>query len=287
VLENSKFCFCSLAIRKPYRDLALELAKDLERHAPGTCLVILTDQPKAFSHQKNVLAFYHRQQGIGCYHDKRFAIAKGLTLFDTCIFIDADMRVLEPLPQEMSWTTAPGLTARSCHPMSKHYAPIQAGTASPKLIKEFQVTQAAAQKLGLSLEDPEVKFVYEFLLCITKDSGKETEFLEWWERLARYFELMGIYDGEGNAIGLAAAKAGMTARWGEMNGIDFFMDRTERTRIRNGQSDPEKMATYFETQNLLKYPRRSLPEKIVVKLMQKIGEFYRLVRLQFFASSKL
>ncbi|KAM3102783.1 hypothetical protein ACKFKF_03455 [Phormidesmis sp. 146-12] len=287
VFQNSRFCFCSLAISKPYRDLALELAKDLEKYAPETCFIVLTDQPKAFSQQKNVRAFYHQQQGVKCYHDKRFAIAKGLSLFETCIFIDADMRILEPLPLEMDWIKTPGLTARSCHSMTKQYAEIYAGTADAKLIKEFEVTQAAAQELGLSLDDPDTKFVYEYLICVTRDSGKEVDFLDWWDQLANYFELRGVYVGEGNAIGLAAAKAGMTARWGEMDGIHFFMDRTEGVRIKKGQSDPKKMAVYFERQNVLKYPQRSLSQKVILKLKQKIGEFYRLGRLQLVASRRL
>ncbi|KAM3096453.1 hypothetical protein ACKFKG_10625 [Phormidesmis sp. 146-35] len=287
MVESSNFCFCSLAISKPYRDLAIELAKDLEKYAPAIRFIILTDQPKAFSHQKNVLAFHHQQQGVKCYHDKRFAIAKGLSLFETCIFIDADMRILEPLPLEMDWIKTPGLTARSCETMAKRYAQIETGTATAKFVKEFKVTQAVAQKLELSLNDPATKFIYEYLICITKDSGKEADFLDWWDRLAHYFELNGIYDGEGNAIGLAAAKAGMTARWGEMDGIHFFMDRTEGVRIKKGQSDPKKMAVYFERQNVLKYPQRSLFQKVILKLKQKIGEFYRLGRLQLVAARRL
>ncbi|MEO1377639.1 MAG: hypothetical protein AAFW70_25845 [Cyanobacteria bacterium J06635_10] len=86
--QESKFCFCTLALGTNYCNLALELAKDLKKHGPTISLIILTDQPHKFSQVENVLAFRHRQQSIGCYHDKRFAIAKALSLFNSCIFID-------------------------------------------------------------------------------------------------------------------------------------------------------------------------------------------------------
>ena len=73
--------------------------------------MVLTDKPQAFADHANILAFKHRQQSVGCYHDKRFVIAKGLSLFDSCIFIDADMRILAPIEQAFDWP--PGITAHT------------------------------------------------------------------------------------------------------------------------------------------------------------------------------
>lgn len=276
-----KFCFCTLALGTKYCGLALLLAKDIEKYSPHTSFVVLTDHPDDFSKQSNVLAFKHRQQAVKCYHDKRFVIEKSLSMFNSCIFIDADMRILAPVvPQEMKWLQLPGITARGCDSMPKKYATVLAGTANAKLGKEFQVTQKAAKKLNLQLESEEVKFVYEYLFAVTKHSGREIEFLRQWEKIAPYYEFNGVYDGEGNAIGLAAAKAGLPVRWSAMEGITFFKDRTELTKIQKGQSKMEEMSIYFEQQQMLEHPNRSLFERIVEKIVKSMKFSYNILNLR-------
>ncbi|MFH7027679.1 MAG: hypothetical protein ACHBN1_20340 [Heteroscytonema crispum UTEX LB 1556] len=278
--QEPKFCFCTLAFGKKYRALALLLAQDIEKFSPNTSFVVLTDSPGDFSKQSNVKAFKHKQQGVKCYHDKRFAIAKALSMSNACIFIDADMRILAAVPQDMQWIQVPGIAARACDVMSKKYAKVFNGTADAKLCKEYKVSKKAAQKLNVELENENVKFVYEYLFTVTKDSGKEIEFLKQWEILANYYELNGVYDGEGNAIGLAAAKAGLQTRWSDMEGISFFKDRTELIRIKKGQSKMEEMSIYFEQQKMLEHPNRSILGKVAVKLTKNIGSLYNLVRLR-------
>jgi hypothetical protein len=278
--EEPGFCFCTLAFGKKYRALALLLANDLTKYSPHTSFVVLTDNEEDFRHHPQILAFKHRQQSVKCYHDKRFAIAQALSLFNSCIYIDADMRILAPVPQSPEWLQVPGITARACEVMTKKYAKVLAGTVDAKLGRELKITQQAAQKLNLEFADEKIKFVYEYLFAVTKDSGKEIEFIKQWENIAHYFELNGIYDGEGNAIGLAAAKAGLPVRWGEMSGINFFKDRTELVRIQKGESDMKEMAIYFEQQQILEYPKYSLREKIFLKLSQRLGYVYNLLRVR-------
>jgi len=280
-----EFCFCSLALGHKYRSLALLLAKDLEKYSPHTSFIVLTDHPSDFSQQPNVLAFKHRQQGVSCYHEKRFVIAKALSMFNSCIFMDADMRILAPVPQDMEWLRMPGVTARICDFMPERYSKVFDKTASVKICREFKVTQKAAEKFNLELND-QVKFVYEFLFAITKDAGKEIDFLNSWDVLAPYFELNGIYDAEGNAIGLAAAKAGLRVRWSAMDGVSFFKDKTELVRIQKGQSKMEEMSKYFDQQRMLEYPSRSIFERIVVKLGKIIKNLYNLVRLRIASLKK-
>ena len=119
--RQQEFCFGTLALGDSYRALALELAKDIEKYSPHSSFVILTDKPHYFSNQPNVLSFYHKQR-VGCYHDKKFVIEKCLSLFNCCIYIDADMRILAPVPQDMEWIQIPGIKARACHSMTKRYA---------------------------------------------------------------------------------------------------------------------------------------------------------------------
>ena len=117
--HTAGFCFCTLALGENYCNLALELAKDLEEYSPNTYFIILTDKPQYFYKQTNVLAFKHQQKSIGFYHDKRFAIAKALSLFNSCIFIDADMRILAAVPNDLR--CQPGVTAKIVwHNIVKH-----------------------------------------------------------------------------------------------------------------------------------------------------------------------
>ncbi|MEI1374527.1 hypothetical protein PQG02_19890 [Nostoc sp. UHCC 0926] len=282
-MSQQQFCFCTLALGKVYRGLASLLAKDLELYSPNTAFIVLTDNPQEFSKYSQVLAFQHQQQGVKCYHDKRFAIAKALSLFNSCIFIDSDMRILAPVPEYIEWLLEPGISARACMDMPKKFA--KALTKTDKYFsREIEVIKKAAQFLNLDPECENVTFVHEYLFSVTKSAGKEIEFLETWEILAKYFELNGVYEGEGNAIGLAAYKAGLPVRWSEMSGISFFNNKTELIKIQKGQSNMDEMLTYFQEHGKLAHPKRSILEKIVFKLSKAIMHVYRAIKYKVVTS---
>jgi hypothetical protein len=274
---QQQFCFCTLALGKVYRALAGLLAKDRELYSPNTAFIILTDSPQEFSKYPQVLAFQHQQQGMKCYHDKRFAIAKALSLFNSCIFIDSDMRILAPVAEDIEWLLEPGISARACMDMPKKFAKAL-GTTNKNFSREIEVIKKAAQFLNLEPEWENVTFVHEYLFSVTKSTGKEIEFLETWSILAKYFELNGVYEGEGNAIGLAAYKAGLPVRWSQMSGISFFNNKTELIKIQKGQSNMDEMLTYFEEHERIAYPKRSILGKIVFKLSKAIMHLYRAIK---------
>ncbi|NJO52972.1 MAG: hypothetical protein HC840_30290 [Leptolyngbyaceae cyanobacterium RM2_2_4] len=64
-----------------------------------------------------------------------------------------------------------------------------------------------------------------------RSAGREIEFLECWDAIAAFFELNRFYAGEGNAIGLAAAKAGLSVQFDSEDRFPFFKDRIEKVRI--------------------------------------------------------
>ncbi|MDJ0533538.1 MAG: hypothetical protein QNJ70_13795 [Xenococcaceae cyanobacterium MO_207.B15] len=250
---TDKICFATLALGKNYRTLAKVLAKDIEKYAPQIPFVILTDKPDDFTDYSNVLAFKHHQQSIGCYHDKRFVIAKGLSLFNSCIFIDADMRILAPVQQTLE--CQPGITSHTVWTnILKHNK------------KEFEIKLLSrmAEKLNLNLE--EISFVHECLFIVTKDSGKEQEFLKQWDRIAPYFELNGFYRGEGHTIGLAAAKAGLMIKRDSMNSIPFFKDKLEINKIKKDQPTPNQILELLEIQKRYEYPSSKFVNKVISKI---------------------
>jgi hypothetical protein len=151
--EKLEFCFGTLALGKNYRRLALILAKDLETYCPNSTLIVLTDNPPEFLTQKNVLAVQHRQKFF-CDNDKCFLIEKALSLFDCCICIDADMRILAPFPQDLQWL--PGITARSLTGIVKHHQ------ERPNQHKTLALLKLIADKLNVNFDDKNVKWIHEY-----------------------------------------------------------------------------------------------------------------------------
>lgn len=262
--NTQKLCFSTLALGKNYRALALQLAKDLSQFAPNIPFLILTDKPQDFEQISNVLAFPHQQKSIGCYHDKLFVIEKGLSLFDSCIFMDADMRILAPITNDLHWQ--PGITAKiAWHNIIKHN----------KNQREIKLLTRLAQKFNLSLEN--ITFVHECLFVVTKDAGKEIDFIETWKRMADYCELNKYYRGEGHSIGLAAAKSGLEVRKDSMDSISFFKDKLESNQAKS--QSPEKLV-YFQKQKELEYPKISFLQRLIKKVNKIIMYVYRSVKLK-------
>ena len=194
--QETDFCFCALALGEKYRILAKELARDLEKNAPGRTFIIGTDRPSDFKEYNNVSAYKQYQQGIlHCYHDKRFPIAKSLETFSTAILVDADTKFLGKIPNAIDLVTG----INGCHeeliPHVKKYTP-----------ERLSRLEKIATKLNINLEN--TQFIGESLLIVSRDEGKEKEFIKEWGEIGRYLELRGIYSGEGNIIGIAAARVG-------------------------------------------------------------------------------
>ncbi len=269
--STQQFCFCTLALGKKYRNLAKDLAADLAKFSTKP-LVILTEKPEDFSEFSQVQAFKHQQQSIACYHDKRYVIAKALSVYDTCVFVDADMRILKEIAP-MDWQ--PGISARSCANILQHYQP---ESGRPDRIKLLQLTEKIAQKFNLDLE--QVNFVSEFMFAVTKDNGKEMKFLQLWEKIGNYFELNGVYGSEGSVIGLAAAACGLSIQHHEMPNIEFFNDKIDAIRVKKGQVDAAKLQAYFDNHQQKAFAKRSLLEKATGRIAKSLINFRNTTRLR-------
>ena len=195
---NKSICFSVLAFQPKYQQLAKKLAADIARVSPDTILVIGTDNPQAFDKCSNVNAFMLKKAGIlHCYNDKRFVIEKALQQFKTVIQIDADTQITAPLPQDIS--LSPGIAGSYLVNMVEHSQRYNPG--------RLDYLNKLARKSG---QDPNsITFVGEALFAVTAEGAQAKEFIRQWDLMARYLELKGVHSGEGNIIGLAAAKAGL------------------------------------------------------------------------------
>jgi len=278
---QKEFCFATLAIGQNYRALARELlSKDIEQYASGTPFLILTDRPSEFKHCPNVIAVKH-QPRFFCDNDKTFLIRAALSQFEYCICIDADMRLLAPLPSGL--TVLPGITTRSCSGLARHLQTMIRRTDPPRpgQLKDAHNIRKVAQKLGLDIENEQVKFVHEFLFIVKRDGGREVQVLELAETISRYLELHGTQVGVGSALGMAAAKVGFPVRHSELSEIIFFDDRIEKVRIANGQADPTITTIYFQQLRALKYPKRSTLSKGWQRIRQTAELGQRRLRIQW------
>jgi hypothetical protein len=199
-MEKSRnFCFSVLALKPKYQDLTKSLARDLEIHAPGITIVVGTDNPNTFKDCRNVYAFHLEKRGIlHCYHDKRFVMQSALSQFDTALQIDADTKIIDRIPESIQ--ASEGISAI-------HIADITTHTEAyaPERLPHFH---KLAEKLDIDLN--QVKFIGESLFAVSASSDKAEAFINQWSLIARYLELHGIHAGEGNAIGMAAAKVGLS-----------------------------------------------------------------------------
>ena len=215
------FCFCTLAIGSKYRKMVLDLSIDLKTYAPNTAIVVGTDEPKDFNKTNNIISFKLIQRGIfTCYNDKRFVLQKALSQFEQAIYIDADTRVIKSIPQIVKCnSTLVGCNKNVIEHMSR-YRP-----------KDIQYMQHLAHKLDINLDG--VKWIGESLFIVSKDNGKEQEFIDIWGKLARYLELRGMHSGEGNIMGLAAAKVGWkvqnTDAWKQLKQTTQHLDASHQT----------------------------------------------------------
>lgn len=271
-----QFCFCTLAVGNRYRAHAHMLAQDIQYYAPAHPFIILTDRPAEFEAYANVCAIQHRLQSIKGYHDKRFVIQHALCHFEVCLYLDSDVRLLGPVPLDMEWQ--PGITARTGCNILKH-------NANPNLVgkqrRALPIIKQAAHKLNINLEH--TRWFHEFMFAVKKQSGAEAKFLEMWQTLAYFFEMQGIYDGEGNVMGLAAAKAGLTVRLDQQDRFAFFKDNIETIRIQNGQSKLEDKHVYFDAHNIIEYPDQTAWQKGINRLKKKLAFLGRWLRLRYAA----
>lgn len=275
-IQHYKTCFCSLALGDRYRSHAIMLAKDLQKYAPKHIFFVLTDDPTAFQNLSNTIALKHYQKSIGCYHDKREVIKQALNKFESCLFLDSDVRILEDVPENLTWP--PGIIAYSRSLFSKHLSKHLGSQTNKELIEKV------TKKLGLNKEDSELKFIQEYCFAVSKDNGKELTFLDYWEKISIFLEINGFTYAEGFTIGLAAAKADLKTYYrGEiMDQIKIFKDWLEKDKIKKGvESSPQALQCYEDHKQIeLEFSHKSFLDKILSKSRKILTRTYLLILLR-------
>lgn len=210
--SDTSFCFATLALGARHVFHARQLATDLERFAPGSLLIVLSDSPSAFQDCENVIASHHRQQSpFRCFHDKRFLINAAFEHAETCIVIDANIRLLAPLLPQSIAALEPGINAAHLYTIeSKWISDAQPGKDLPPSLKREKAVVTRALDF-VQLEAASVRFPQEYLYAIKRSrNGDQIQtWLEAWGYLASYFDFHRLPWSEGFGIGIAAAATGL------------------------------------------------------------------------------
>ena len=288
MIENKikpNFCFCTLAVGQEYRNLALLLAEDVAIHAPHSKLVVLTDYPQDFVSQSNIIAFDYQPQSCKLYNDKRLVLAKALSLYDSCIFLDADIRILEKVPEE-DINFSPGIVAYSSCSFTKHNFGRKLGKMHRRKAKRIELAQQYMDFYDLNIEN--IKFVQEYCFYVTKNEHFN-DFIKQWEILANWFESHRIWGGEGHIIGLAAAQSGFPLNHDHCKKIKIFKDKMVRVKIKKKKENYQDYAAYFEQRNNAKIKPATILHKIINRYKKFIKFQYRflLVKLKVLRDSEI
>lgn len=217
-MKTSKnYCFCTLALGKPYRNLAKQIAEDLKKYSVGTYLIVLTDNPQDFRDFENVRASRHIQESpLFPFNDKRKVLAKALQDFTTAIFVDADSRIVDYFPEQLDFP--PGIvvdrdTERSFAESMKMYCSENDGRIVEKFLK----------KMNVEIDLNQTPFPMQSIFVVTRKSGEEKDFLRYWDLCATYLEISRFQNvSDGYTLGLALA----LAKWLPYPTKDFPIIRT-------------------------------------------------------------
>lgn len=277
---SGDFGFCTMAVGRSYRQFAQDLISDLLTYAPGRTLVVLTDRPQSFQQFKNeptVQVFRHVPQMPHLLFDKVWVIRKALEILPRCVFLDADVRIIAPVPAQLNFSE--GIVAYSCFSMRKLYT--KEGLFDPEnptSKQQLRLVQGVARHLQVDLD--QAKFIWEYCFYVNRHP-QMIEVLNTWEKLGITYELSGRGGGEGEALGIAAAHYGVPVEYDNHKLLPFFKNRVALYRVSQGVDQPDKNQAYFQRYRQIKFPKRSLPRKVLDRLSNRTGTLVRGLKLRW------
>lgn len=216
---RGRVCFCTLALGNEYCLLAKQLAEDIGKSSPYP-LLILTDKPSHYRDLTNTIVLRHHKRSVLGYNDKLCVVEQALSRFDTCIFIDADVRILGPIALDKE-VFEPGIRAYRVRSWEYTKNEASLGQPAPWKAGNLRIMRLLRRELDLESKDEDIPYVVEFLFAITRDARTEP-FLERWAHLAEFCEKNGFFNHEGFSIGLAALLVGCPVLQSSFAGVRFF-----------------------------------------------------------------
>lgn len=252
---SDQLCFATLAFGAEYRFHARRLVLDMQAHAPDFHMIVLTDRPSEFTAGPKLEVHAYRPHGVlRRYHDKRLLIDLAIPRFRTCVVIDSNSRILEPLPQELDLPE--GISAFIAHPLLTHLEHERADVKAMRkrryasLERETACLTHAAGRLGVGLG--QVTFLQESIYAVSGDPGQIRAFTAAWGRLGDFMDHHAMAWSEGYAIGLAAAATGLAIQQHRFLPMQsFYKHRLHGAAVERGTGESPRVVLCHREMKLL------------------------------------
>jgi len=242
--QKQNYIFATLAIGKDSCNKALNLAKDLKYFDQR--LLVVTNNSQSFKTCSNVILHEVKLEYFS-YNQKIICFEEGFKIADAVVYIDCDCRILyktyKNTMSRLSLIIPPGF-----HPSwdwgliaRKENTFFNSKDVFDRISGYGELALNLCKKLNI-----DIKQAYHFqegIIILSKEEGKEKEFLKTWSYLANQLDDFEIKNnasrigvGEGNLIGLALVKSGMTKHSPEVSNIlgenikyNFYGDYRDET----------------------------------------------------------
>lgn len=284
---SDKYCFCTLALGEKYCNLAKQLAEDLSQFSPDVPLLVLTDTPACFENVKNTIVIKHSQKSVLGYNDKLCVVKKALELFSTCIFLDADVRVLEPvtLSQEIFQLGLKAYRIRSWE-WTKNVTPSEELQRWQR--EDLRIMSVLRKKLNLQQDDRDIPFIVEFLFAVTRHE-KIASFFQKWNELAELCERERFFVHEGFSIGLAAFLTRIPISQNSFEGLNFFEPLISRqTQLADGSMSQAVYDMLFSSIHIYKSSQKKYKwSRKIDRLKRKMTVGLRFCKIRLFGLNLL
>jgi hypothetical protein len=283
--SNQNYCFCTLALGRNYSFLAKQLADDLAMYSPESKLLVLTDNSNVFETVKNAIVIEHDKRSVLGYNDKLCVIDRALRLYDTCIFLDADDRILGPINLDEN-IFQPGL--RVFRLRTWEYNRQEALSGKPATWKKdgIRIMKLLRKKYDIPKQDRNVPFVCEFLFSITRDDNTRF-FLQKWNELAIFCEMNRFFVHEGYSIGLGALLSGFPIFQDNFKGIHFFDHLISLQHMQDGSMTLSEYNCLYSEMLLHKPKTSTMLEKIKRKILAMINVEFRYLKIRLYGINLL
>lgn len=239
LVTTDQWCFCTLALGEPYRELTKQLANDLAQFAPGISFFVLTDNPRSFEETPNVVAVQHSKRSVLGYNDKLSVVGRALDQYRTAVFIDADVRVLGSVELHPE-IFKPGLRAFLLRTWSYYHD--RTLQMLPWQREDLRIMALLRDGFIPDEDGRGTPIVVESLFAVTRNGAEGTEtFLRKWNQLAEFCERRKFFVHEGFSVGLAARLTNFPIEQHDFNGLKFFEPRLSRVvHVPNGTMTEEE-----------------------------------------------
>lgn len=279
------YCFCTLALGEIYCELAIQLANDLAQHSQGSPFLVLTDRPEKFAGIRNTTVIDHQKKSVEGYNDKLCVVNKALESYDTCIFLDADMRILKTVRLENE-IFEPGIKSYVIKSWKDVTNEALSGGPARWKSKGLRIMRVLRKKLNLKPDDKDIPFVVEFLFAVTKFE-KINIFLDKWNELAELCEKNQQFRHEGFSIGLAALLTESPISQNSFSGLKFFEPKISIQDHLNGdrsitQEAYDELASSIYSIRYQTGTKRFFLNSISDKFRRKVTKLFRYIKIKLF-----